>query len=135
MSTDDNDEDEPSVGLPPLPSQVAQKAVEEKAAAQQQQMMGAAASASSSSSAVDEETTSYPIDLPSPILLALSMILAISSTGKKKRGKGGGGRLLKCGFNYTHNISVTLHHLSFLLAANKTFWLPSSFYLSELFDV
>jgi hypothetical protein len=36
----------------------------------------------SSSSSSEETTTSYPINLPSPILLGSSMILAIIGTGK-----------------------------------------------------
>jgi hypothetical protein len=63
MSAED---DEPAVGLPPLPSE---EAVKKKEAVDEQQQV------------VQKTTTSYPIDLPSPILLALSMILAISSTG------------------------------------------------------
>ena len=73
------------VGLPPLPSQkgaVVKKkepitAVEEPAAPETVQEV------STSNVVVDEqEGTSYPIDLPSPVLLGASMVLAISSIGK-----------------------------------------------------
>lgn len=79
MSTDDEEE---IVGLPPLPSDAGKvvKAVEQKAAPAQQP---AAAVVSSSSAVEEEELQAYPIDLPSPILLATSMVLAISSIGKK----------------------------------------------------
>ena len=35
----------------------------------------------------EEEETSYPINLPSPVLLGLSMVLAISSTGESSMRK------------------------------------------------
>jgi hypothetical protein len=76
-----NDDEEGPVGLPPLPSQMAQTAVADETISSQKKEEDTVVS--SSSSAVEEETTSYPIDLPSPILLASSMVLAISSTGKK----------------------------------------------------
>lgn len=82
MSTE---EDQP-VGLPPLPSDVGQvKAVEEEVPVQQQQVAASSNNNVVSSSAMEEEETmtSYPIDLPSPILLATSMVLAISSIGKR----------------------------------------------------
>ena len=80
-----NEDDEGPVGLPPLPSQQAQTAVaEETISSQKKEEEAVVSSSSSSAAAVEEETTSYPIDLPSPILLASSMVLAISSTGKKK---------------------------------------------------
>ncbi|KAK1732784.1 hypothetical protein QTG54_016496 [Skeletonema marinoi] len=77
MSTDDEEE---IVGLPPLPSDAGKvvKAVEQKAAPAQQP---AAAVVSSNSAVEEEELQAYPIDLPSPILLATSMVLAISSIG------------------------------------------------------
>jgi len=84
MSTDD-DEEEELVGLPPLPSDAAAKKVvvaEQQTSPPQQAVVSN--NNASSSSAVEEEATSYPIDLPSPILLATSMVLAISSIGKKK---------------------------------------------------
>ena len=40
---------------------------------------------SSSVSKVDEEEKPYPIDVPSPILLSLSMAFAIFSTGKSDK--------------------------------------------------
>ena len=78
-----NDDEEEAVGLPPLPSQLAQTAVAEETISSQKKEE-AVVSSSSAVATVEEETTSYPIDLPSPILLASSMVLAISSTGKKK---------------------------------------------------
>jgi len=81
MSTDDEEE---IVGLPPLPSDAGKvvKAVEQKAApAQQPDAVASSNSASSSSAVEEEELQAYPIDLPSPILLATSMVLAISSIG------------------------------------------------------
>jgi hypothetical protein len=88
MSTDN--EEEEVVGLPPLPSDAGKAVVEPQQ--QQQSAPPPAAStavsstntASSSSVAKEEEELqqSYPIDLPSPILLATSMVLAISSIGK-----------------------------------------------------
>jgi len=74
------------VGLPPLPSQkgaVVKKkepitAVEEPAAPETEREVS-----TTSNVVVDEqEGTSYPIDLPSPVLLGASMVLAISSIGK-----------------------------------------------------
>jgi hypothetical protein len=81
MSADD--EDEEPVGLPPLPSDAAVKKVvaEQQTSSPQKAVVSNNAS---SSSAVEDEATSYPIDLPSPILLATSMVLAISSIGKKR---------------------------------------------------
>jgi len=72
MSTDDEEE---IVGLPPLPSDAGK--VEQPAA------VVSSNSASSSSAVEEEELQAFPIDLPSPILLATSMVLAISSIGKK----------------------------------------------------
>lgn len=37
--------------------------------------------AAAASKAVEEESPSYPLDVPSPILLASSMVIAIASTG------------------------------------------------------
>ncbi|MDB4430507.1 hypothetical protein N9140_00960 [bacterium] len=77
------------VGLPPLPSQkgaVVKKkepitAVEEESAAPETEREVS----TTSKVVVDEqEGTSYPIDLPSPVLLGASMVLAISSIGKMK---------------------------------------------------
>ena len=80
-----NDDEEGPVGLPPLPSQLAQTAVaDETISSQKKKEEEAVVSSSSAAATVEEETTSYPIDLPSPFLLASSMVLAISSTGKKK---------------------------------------------------
>jgi hypothetical protein len=80
-----NGDEEAPVGLPPLPSQMAQTAVADETISSQKKEEEAVVSSSSSAATVEEETTSYPIDLPSPILLASSMVLAISSTGKKRR--------------------------------------------------
>ena len=41
----------------------------------------AVAAAAAASKAVEEESPSYPLDVPSPILLASSMVIAIASTG------------------------------------------------------
>lgn len=73
----EGDED---VGLPPLPSQknAPPKEVE---VAPPQPVASTPVVASSSGSVEEEQGTSYPINLPSPILLASSMVLAISSTG------------------------------------------------------
>eukprot|EP00984_Skeletonema_dohrnii_P009844 scaffold3790_cov155-Skeletonema_dohrnii-CCMP3373.AAC.2 len=81
MSTDDEEE---IVGLPPLPSDAgkAVKTVEQKAAPAAAAVVSSN-SASSSSAVEEEELQAYPIDLPSPILLATSMVLAISSIGKR----------------------------------------------------
>eukprot|EP00984_Skeletonema_dohrnii_P030731 scaffold22441_cov75-Skeletonema_dohrnii-CCMP3373.AAC.3 len=83
MSTDDEEE---IVGLPPLPSDAGKvvKAVEQQAepAAAAAAAVVSSNSASSSSAVEEEELQAYPIDLPSPILLATSMVLAISSIGK-----------------------------------------------------
>jgi len=59
---------------------------DDDSAADEDDRDGAAATASSSpvsssTQKLSEQSTSYPIDLPSPILLATSMILAIVSTG------------------------------------------------------
>jgi hypothetical protein len=79
-----NDDEEGPVGLPPLPSQMAQTAVADETP-QKKEEEAVVSSSTSATTTVEEETTSYPIDLPSPILLASSMVLAISSTGKKRR--------------------------------------------------
>jgi len=79
MSTDDDE----VMGLPPLPSDAGKAVV----VPQQQQSAPPAAVVSTTSNnnnAVEKEDEllqSYPIDLPSPILLATSMVLAISSIG------------------------------------------------------
>ena len=81
-------EDDSNVSsLPPLPSQkgaVVSKVVEEDADAAVKRMREdwAEPTSSSSTEVAEEEGTSYPIDLPSPVLLGLSMVLAISSIGK-----------------------------------------------------
>ena len=85
LKTSEGSDDE--VGLPPLPSQkgaVVKKkepvtaAVEEPAAPETEREVS-----TTSNVVVDEqEGTSYPIDLPSPVLLGASMVLAISSIGK-----------------------------------------------------
>ena len=92
MSTDDGEEE--VVGLPPLPSDAGKAVVEPQQQQQSAPPPPAAVStvevatstntASSSSVEKEEEELqqSYPIDLPSPILLATSMVLAISSIGK-----------------------------------------------------
>ena len=84
LKTSEGSDDE--VGLPPLPSQkgaVVKKKepitdVEEPAAPETEREVS-----TTSNVVVDEqEGTSYPIDLPSPVLLGASMVLAISSIGK-----------------------------------------------------
>ena len=84
LKTSEGSDDE--VGLPPLPSQkgaVVKKKepitdVEEPAAPETEREVS-----TTSNVVVDEEEgTSYPIDLPSPVLLGASMVLAISSIGK-----------------------------------------------------
>ena len=67
-----------SVGLPPLPSQKGAALKEEPAPLER-----AAVTPVSSIDAVQEGGASYPINLPSPLLLATSMVLAISSIGKE----------------------------------------------------
>ena len=67
-----------SVGLPPLPSQKG-AALKEKPAPLER----ASGTPVSSADAVQEGGASYPINLPSPLLLATSMVLAISSIGKE----------------------------------------------------
>ena len=71
-----SEEGEDEVGLPPLPSQMDAAALKELTASP-------VASPVEPVSAVaeEEEETSYPINLPSPVLLATSMVLAIASTG------------------------------------------------------
>jgi len=82
------EDDSNASSLPPLPSQkgaVPKVVVEEDADAAVKRMREDWAEPTSSSStevAEEEEGTSYPIDLPSPVLLGLSMVLAISSIGK-----------------------------------------------------
>ena len=66
-----------SGGLPPLPSQKGAALKEEPAPPER-----ATVTPVSSTDAVQEGGASYPINLPSPLLLATSMVLAISSTGK-----------------------------------------------------
>jgi hypothetical protein len=67
-----------SLGLPPLPSQKGAALKEEPAPVER-----IAVTLVPSTDAVEEDGASYPIDLPSPLLLATSMVLAISSTGKE----------------------------------------------------
>ena len=75
-------EDE-QVGLPPLPSQKnAEPKVEQPAVVEAAPTPSPVASSTDVAS-TEEEGTSYPINLPSPILLASSMVLAISSIGKE----------------------------------------------------
>ena len=81
------EDDSDGSGLPPLPSQkgaVVSKVVEEDADAAVKRMREdwAEPTSSSSTEVAEEGGTSYPIDLPSPVLLGLSMVLAISSIGK-----------------------------------------------------
>mmetsp|Transcript_11919 Transcript_11919/g.20704 ORF Transcript_11919/g.20704 Transcript_11919/m.20704 type:complete len:187 (+) Transcript_11919:49-609(+) len=76
------DDDEEPMGLPTLPSQKGAAPKEEVASTPSAVATQASAPvASTNNVAVEEEGTSYPIDLPSPVLLAASMVLAISSTG------------------------------------------------------
>ena len=108
MSTD-NEEEQP-VGLPPLPSDAGKaKVVEEIAPPQPQAVVSNAAT---SSAVEEEETTSYPIDLPSPVLLSTSMVLAISSVGKN----------IKINDPVMHifcsNLILTQHLLSFSITCN-----------------
>lgn len=81
MSTDDEEE---VVGLPPLPSDAgkAVKVVEQQTAPPPAPAVTSTVASSSAVEEKEEELQSYPIDLPSPILLATSMVLAISSIGK-----------------------------------------------------
>ena len=81
------EDDSNGSSLPPLPSQkgvVPKVVVEEDADAAVKRMREdwAEPTSSSSTEVAEEEGTSYPIDLPSPVLLGLSMVLAISSIGK-----------------------------------------------------
>ena len=80
------EDDSNGSSLPPLPSQKgAVPKVEEDADAAVKRMREDWSQPTSSSTEVaeeEEEGTSYPIDLPSPVLLGLSMVLAISSIGK-----------------------------------------------------
>ena len=91
MSTDDNDDEEEVVGLPPLPSDAGksveppqQSSAPPPAAVSTTEVATSTNTASTSTVEKEEEELlqSYPIDLPSPILLATSMVLAISSIGK-----------------------------------------------------
>ena len=63
-ATGDDDESD----LPPLPSAASAAPIEEP----KPKAVGAS---------IEEETTSYPLNFPSPLLLASSMLLTISSTG------------------------------------------------------
>ena len=87
MSTDNDNEE--VVGLPPLPSDAGKAVVEPQqqsapppAAVSEVATSSNTASSSSVEKEEEELLQSYPIDLPSPILLATSMVLAISSIGK-----------------------------------------------------
>lgn len=97
----DEDGDDRSVssvgGLPPLPSQQQLRTV-----VSMEKNDGSSSSKTLSSGNVEkidegEKTSSYPINLPSPILLASSMILAISSTGSLYELAGGGTTTSKLG--------------------------------------
>ena len=73
--------------MPPLPSQkgaVVKKKEPVTAAVEEPAAPAAEREVSTTSNVVvdEEEGTSYPIDLPSPVLLGASMVLAISSIGK-----------------------------------------------------
>ena len=70
-------EDDEQVGLPPLPSQ---QKVEDPAMAVER-MKEEWTEPSDSSGAVEQEGTQYPINLPSPALLGMSMVMAISAIG------------------------------------------------------
>mmetsp|Transcript_26200 Transcript_26200/g.56480 ORF Transcript_26200/g.56480 Transcript_26200/m.56480 type:complete len:197 (-) Transcript_26200:321-911(-) len=77
------DEDDGVVGLPTLPSQKnAPPKVEPAVTAVESSPIATASSAATKvEGESEEELQSYPINLPSPILLATSMVLAISSIG------------------------------------------------------
>ena len=68
--------------LPPLPSQMDAAALKELTASPAASPVEPV-SAVSNEVAEEEEETSYPINLPSPVLLGTSMVLAIASTGKQ----------------------------------------------------
>ncbi|KAL7547654.1 hypothetical protein ACHAWF_010944 [Thalassiosira exigua] len=89
-SEDDESDDSTSdqVGLPPLPSQRDSPPKEERAPAPVNP--APAPAATSDASVQEDEGTSYPINLPSPVLLASSMVMAISSTGSLFELTGGG---------------------------------------------
>ena len=70
-------EDDEQVGLPPLPSQ---RKVEDPAMAVER-MKEEWTEPSDSSGAGEQEGTQYPINLPSPALLGMSMVMAISAIG------------------------------------------------------
>jgi hypothetical protein len=108
-----NGDEEAPVGLPPLPSQLAQTAVaDETNSSQKKEEETVVSSSTSATTTVEEETTSYPIDLPSPILLASSMVLAISSTGSLFELTGGSPQL---GFPITATIAAVGLPLSVFL--------------------
>lgn len=72
------------VTLPTLPSQKDAAPVKVEAAVPVAAPVAAPVTTSTSSVVAkeEEEGTSYPIDLPSPLLLGASMVLAISGTGE-----------------------------------------------------
>mmetsp|Transcript_23988 Transcript_23988/g.42964 ORF Transcript_23988/g.42964 Transcript_23988/m.42964 type:complete len:182 (+) Transcript_23988:87-632(+) len=76
QASEDGEDFTTDVGLPPLPSQKGAPPKEEPAPASVKPVAAA-------SNAVEEkdQEASYPIDLPSPVLLSTSMFLAISSIG------------------------------------------------------
>lgn len=76
------------VGLPPLPSQKDAPPKEERTVASPVEPAPA-----SNDVEVKEQEASYPIDLPSPALLATSMVLAISSIGSLFELTGGSPKL------------------------------------------
>ncbi|KAL3761815.1 hypothetical protein ACHAW5_003924 [Stephanodiscus triporus] len=96
------------VGLPPLPSQMGAVLKEEPAPVER-----AAITSVSSTDAVEDGGASYPINLPSPLLLATSMVLAISSTGSLFELTGGGSP--KLGFGPTAALAAIGLPLSIFL--------------------
>mmetsp|Transcript_25871 Transcript_25871/g.40596 ORF Transcript_25871/g.40596 Transcript_25871/m.40596 type:complete len:150 (+) Transcript_25871:543-992(+) len=124
MSTDE----EEVVGLPPLPSDAGKTNAAKAKVVEQQTTAPApeapAAVVTSNAVVEKEELQAYPIDLPSPILLSTSMVLAISSIGSLFELSGGTPKL---GFAVTAvitalglPISVFLIYAAILKGAAET---------------
>lgn len=103
-------------GLPPLPSQKDSSATKEEPSPIESVAAPPVAAVSSNDVVAAEENdegASYPINLPSPVLLATSMVLAIASTGSLFELAGGGST--KLGFGPTAALAAIGLPLSIFL--------------------